>query len=144
MIKIFLIQLAYALVPSIVGLFILAYVAPRIYRLAKKTLQFDLLTGLLVTAFFACLLGLNRALINDAAIAISGESFLDLFLRLFIFRSEGDAAGRLFAVYFLSLIAMPTVILARVIIEGIGEERLARIVRRKRQGISDPTIRPRV
>lgn len=119
MVKILVIQLLVALVPGLVGLAVLARTSPRLYRLATKSLQFDMLTALLATAFVAVLLGLNRALVNEQVIAVARQTFLDQFLDLFVWHKE--EAAPLFAIYLFSIFAMPTVIFARMIIDAAGE-----------------------
>src|SRR4051794_27149197 len=114
MIKIFVIQLFFALVPSLCGLLLVAFLSPRTFRLAKKSLQFDWLSAVLAIAFLVCLIGLNLALVNQEVLAISGESFRNQFGKL---SDANDAAVLLFVVYILSFLTLPAVMFGRLILE---------------------------
>ena len=121
MLKIFIIQLFFALVPSLCGLLMLAYLSPKTFRLAKKSFQFDWPAALLGIVFFACLVAIHFAIVSSAAVAVSGESFRTQFAKL----SDADeGATRIFAVYCLSFITLPTVMFGRLILEVFGEKPL--------------------
>ena len=121
MIKIFLIQLIFALVPSLCGLILLAYLSPKTFRLAKKSFQFDWAAAALGIVFLACLVAIHFALVNSAAVAVAGESFRNQFGKL---ADADEGATRIFAVYCLSFITLPAVMFGRLILEVFGEKPL--------------------
>jgi hypothetical protein len=120
MIKIFLIQLFFALVPSLCGFLLFAYVSPKTYRLAKQSLQFDVLSGILAIALLAGLLGINFALVDEV---VAGKSLQSL-LREMWNPIDQDVAARLYAVFFLSLVAAPALMFGRLIMDMLFEKPL--------------------
>lgn len=120
MIKIFLIQLFFAVVPSICGLLLLAYVSPKTFRLAKQSFQFDMLSGVLALAFLAGLWGINFALVSDD---VAGKSFTGLIREMWS-PTNDDVASRLYTIFFLSLMAAPGLIFGRLIMDMLFEKPL--------------------
>jgi hypothetical protein len=123
MIQIFFIQLFFALVPSICGLLLLAYVSPKMYRLAKQGLQLDVQSVLFGVLILVGLLAINYGLVNEAVLAIARASFLRLGTELWN-GTDPDATARLYAIYFLSLLVTPAAMLGRVILDMLFEKPL--------------------
>ena len=117
MIQVYLIQLFFAVVPSLCGFLLLAYVSPKTYRLAKQSLQFDVLSGVLAIALLVGLWGINF----DAEVA--GKSFRGLLREMWNPTSQ-DAASRLYTIFFLSLMATPALIFGRLIMDMLFEKPL--------------------
>lgn len=120
MIQIFLIQLFFAVVPSICGLLLLAFVSPKTFHLAKQSLQFDVLSGVLAIALLAGLWGINFALVDGE---VASKSFQRLLREMWTPTSQ-DAASRLYAIFFLSLMTAPALIFGRLILDMLFEKPL--------------------
>jgi hypothetical protein len=120
MIQVFLIQLFFAVVPSLCGLVLLAFISPKTFRLAKQSLQLDVLSGVLLIALLVGLWGINFALVDGE---VAGKSFQELLREMWNPTSQ-DAASRLYTIFFLSLMAAPALIFGRLIMDMLFEKPL--------------------